>query len=116
MPTPLPAEYGEILEGYATALEAAPLSADTRRTYVSRVRQYLAWLHGDTGERRFRGDPLTLPNARDCSVRYCNNPLAALDDFYTWRGLGRADVTRDDLPRTAPRALDANAQIRWLRA
>ena len=32
------------------------------------------------------------------------------------RGLGRADITRDDLPRTAPRALGANAQVRWLRA
>jgi site-specific recombinase XerD len=131
-PTPLPAEYEEILGGYATALEVAPLSADTRRTYVSRVRQYLAWLHRDTGERR-SGDPLTLPGARDWavrdyrryllreadpkrSVRYCNNTLAALDDFHTRRGLGRADIARDDLPRTAPRALDANAQVRWLRA
>jgi integrase len=131
-PTPLPAEYDEILGGYAAALEAAPLSADTRRTYVSRVRQYLAWLHRDTGERRF-GDPLTLPGARDWavrdyrryllreadpkrSVRYCNNTLAALDDFYMRRGLGKADIARDDLPRTAPRALDANAQVRWLRA
>ncbi len=64
MPTPLPAEYDEILGGYAAALAAAPLSADTRRTYVSRDRQYLAWLHRDTGERRVRGDPLTLPGAR----------------------------------------------------
>ena len=131
-PTPLPAEYDEILGGYAAALAAAPLSADTCRTYVSRVRQYLAWLHRDTGERRF-GDPLTLPGARDWavrdyrryllreadpkrSVRYCNNTLAALDDFYVRRGLGRADIARDVLPRTAPRALDANAQVRWLRA
>ncbi|GAA4639020.1 hypothetical protein GCM10023196_099010 [Actinoallomurus vinaceus] len=29
---------------------------------------------------------------------------------------GFGDGGRDDLPRTAPRALDENAQIRWLRA
>ena len=132
-PTPFPAEYDEVLGGYAAALEAAPLSADTRRTYVSRVRQYLAWLHRDTSERRFGGDPLAVPGVRDWavrdyrrhllrfadpkrSVRYCNNALAALDDFYTRLGTGKADIARDDLPRAAPRALGANAQIRWLRA
>jgi hypothetical protein len=39
-----------------------------------------------------------------------------LDDFHTRLGLGKADVGRDDLPRAAPKALDENAQIRWLRA
>jgi integrase/recombinase XerC len=46
-----------------------PLSADTQRTYVSRVRQYPAWLHRDTGERRFGDDPLARPGARDWAVR-----------------------------------------------
>jgi len=50
------------------------------------------------------------------SVRYSNNALAALDDFHTRLGPGKANVGRDDLPRTAPRALDEKAQIRWLRA
>ncbi|WP_433185100.1 hypothetical protein [Actinoallomurus sp. CA-150999] len=50
------------------------------------------------------------------SVRYSNNALAALDDFHTRLGLGKANIGRDDLPRTAPRALDERTQIRWLRA
>ncbi|MFI6458639.1 hypothetical protein ACIBF6_44725 [Streptosporangium amethystogenes] len=37
-PTPLPADYAEILTDYAHALDDVPLSADTRRTYISRVR------------------------------------------------------------------------------
>jgi integrase/recombinase XerC len=49
-------------------------------------------------------------------VRYVNNALAALDDFHLRRGLGKADIGREDIPKTAPKAMDANAQIRWLRA
>jgi hypothetical protein len=111
-----------------------PLAHLTKRTYVSRVRMYLAWLSaGDQASRRFKGDPLTNPRARDWamrdyrlyllrdaepkrSVRYSNNALAALDDFYVRLGLGKADVARDDLPKTAPKALDGNTQVRWLRA
>jgi integrase len=132
-PTPLPAEFAGFLTDYAAVLEEVPLSADTRRTYVSRVRMYLAWLASPAGKRRFKDDPLTSPRARDWavrdyrlyllrdadpkrSVRYCNNALAALDDFHARLGLGKACIGRDDLPRTAPRALDEHAQIRWLRA
>ncbi|MFC7641579.1 tyrosine recombinase XerC [Streptosporangium lutulentum] len=83
--------------------------------------------------RRSKGDPLTNPKARDWavrdyrlhllrdaqpkrSVRYSNNALAALDDFHIRLGLGKGDISRDDLPKTAPKALDGNAQVRWLRA
>ncbi|MDF5757389.1 hypothetical protein [Spongiactinospora sp. TRM90649] len=95
-PTPLPDTSAEILDGYATALQDVPLAADTRRTYISRVRMYLAWLaeRPDGGV----GDPLAHARARDWavrdyrlyllreadpkrSVRYVNNALAALDDF-----------------------------------
>lgn len=133
LPTELSAWHAGILAGYAAALEQTALAAETRRTYLSRVRQYLAWLHGDDGARRITGDPLTLPPARDWavrdyrryllreadpkrSVRYANNALAALDDFYVRRGMGKAGIARDDLPKSAPRALDENAQIRWIRA
>jgi site-specific recombinase XerC len=133
LPTELSAEHAGILAGYAAALEQTALAAETRRTYLSRVRQYLAWLHGDVGARRFTGDPLTLRRARDWavrdyrryllreadpkrSVRYTNNALAALDDFYLRLGMGKAGIARDDLPKSAPRALDQNAQIRWIRA
>jgi site-specific recombinase XerC len=136
-PTLLPEDFTDFLATYASALEKVPMSADTRRTYVSRVRMYLAWLADGTSSgssrRRFRGDPLTNPTARDWairdyrlyllreatpkrSVRYSNNALAALDDFYVRLGLGKANVGRDELPKTAPKAMDANAEIRWLRA
>jgi len=107
-----------------------PLSADTRRTYVSRVRMYLARLADGSGHRRFRGDPLTNPVARDWairdyrlyllreatpkrSVRYSNNALAALDDFYVRLGPGKANLRRDEAPKTGPKAMDANAEIRF---
>lgn len=39
------------------------------------VRMYLAWLADGTGSgasrRRFRGDPLTNPTARDWAIRDC---------------------------------------------
>jgi integrase/recombinase XerC len=73
-------------------LALAPLSAETGRTYVSKVRQFLAWLAGADVE----GDPFRQPAARDWAVRdyrthlqavskrapaTVNNALAALDDF-----------------------------------
>ena len=39
---------------YVAALGAAPLSAQTRRTYASKVRRYLVWLAGAEVD----GDPL----------------------------------------------------------
>lgn len=45
-----------------------------------------------------------------------NNALAAVDDFYLRSGLGPANAVRVDLPTTAPRALGARAQTRYLRA
>ncbi len=41
---------------------------------------------------------------------YVNSALTALDDFHTRRGLGKANVTREDLPRSAPRALEERAR------
>jgi integrase/recombinase XerC len=132
-PTALPREYADFLAAYTGVLADVPLAADTKRTYVSRVRMYLAWLASPAASRRSQGDPLVSPRARDWavrdyrfyllrdadpkrSIRYSNNALAALDDFHVRLGLGKAEIGRDDLPKTAPRALDGNAQIRWLRA
>ena len=44
-----------------------------------------------------------------------NNALAAVDDLYIRRGLGPANAARAELPRTAPKALDSRAAIRYLR-
>jgi integrase/recombinase XerC len=116
-----------VLDEYRTALEAAPLAAQTRRTYASKVRQYLAWL-ADTEPDQ---DPFAGPDARDWAVRdyrthlqkvlkrkpaTVNNALAAIDDLYTRLGHGPANAKRADIPPVAPRALDPRAQIRYLRA
>ena len=110
-----------------TALEVAPLSAQTRRTYASKVRRYLLWLAGAGVD----GDPLASADGRDWAVRdyrgymqgvlkrsaaTVNGALAAVDDFYIRRGLGPAKAKRADVPATAPRALGPKAQIRYLRA
>jgi site-specific recombinase XerD len=120
-------ENTDALSGYIAALARAPLAAETRRTYTSKVRGYLMWL----ATADFNGDPLGEPQARDWAVRdyrtwlvtvakrapaTVNNTLAALDDFYTRRGLGPAAADRLDLPTQIPRALDDKAALRWLRA
>ena len=77
------------------------------------------------------GDPLGAADGRDWAVRdyrgylqsvlkrspaTINNALAAVDDFYSRRGLGPARARRAELPAAAPRALTGKAQIRYLRA
>jgi integrase/recombinase XerD len=64
-PRALPTRYATILQRYTEALASAPLSAQTRRTYESKVRQYLAWLA--TAE--LDGDPLKDKRGRDWAVR-----------------------------------------------
>jgi integrase/recombinase XerD len=116
-----------VLDSYASLLAAAPLAEPTRRTYASKVRQYLVWLAGA----ELDGDPLDSADRRDWAVRdyrahlqavlkrkpaTVNSALAAVDDFYIRRGLGAASVKRAEIPDAAPRALDHKAQIRYLRA
>jgi hypothetical protein len=57
-PTRLPPAYDTVLGEYA-----APLSAETRRTYRSRMRMFLSWLadHAAT----YSADPLADRQARD---------------------------------------------------
>jgi integrase/recombinase XerC len=95
-----------------------PLDGDTIRIYLSRVRQYLAWLADALESGAVDGDPLTGPAARDWTLRdyrtlmltvarrkaaTVNAHLTAVDDFYRRRGLGSAAVRREDLPKAAPR-------------
>lgn len=123
---PLPAGYAAALAGYAAALASAPLAADSRANYLSRVRGYLHWLAAAD----VAGDPLAAPAARDWAVRdyrvwlktvagrpptTVNNTLAALDDFSTRGGLRPAAARREPLARRAPRALDERAARRSLR-
>ncbi len=126
-PVPLSERFETVHENYTAALTDTTLSAETRRTYASKTRQYLAWLETASVD----GDALTDPAARDSAVRAwrirlltvvgqapttVNNALAAVDDFYSRRGIGRAAAERATLPAQAPRTLDRRAQRRWLRA
>ena len=123
----LPASETAVLADYTTALRSAPLSDQTRRTYASKVRQYLAWL----ADADLDQDPLTSAASRDWAVRdyrthlqtvlkrspaTVNNALAAVDDFYIRRGLGPASAARVEISAAAPCALDHRAQLRYLRA
>jgi site-specific recombinase XerD len=126
-PVDLPDAFAAVLDAYTAALAAAPLAAQSRRTYTSKARQYLAWL----AVADIDGDPLESAAGRDWAVRNyrnhlqavlkrkpatVNNALAAVDDLYTRRGLGPADARRVEIPAAAPRALGERAQVRYLRA
>lgn len=123
---PIPDTFAAALGDYTANLTKAPLSAQTRRTYASKVRQFLVWLEAAGTD----GDPLGEPAARDWAVRdyrtylqaiakraprTVNNALAAVDDFYTRLGLGPAHAKRADLPQTAPRALTRRVAVKFLR-
>ncbi len=126
-PVALPADFEDIVTAYAAHLTRSPLRGQTPRTYLSAARVYLAWL----ADGEHDGDPLGDPAARDWAVRdyrtylvtvakrapsTVNKAMAALDDFYTWKGLGPANAKRQELTARAPRALSPRAMIRYLRA
>jgi hypothetical protein len=57
-----PDELARVTAGYRDWLARQPLSVNTRRTYLGRVRQYCAYLETSAGD---YGDPLSDPHARD---------------------------------------------------
>jgi site-specific recombinase XerC len=127
-PSELTPENTAMLAEYAKHLEHMPLAGHTPRTYLGAVRGYLAWLE----QAEVDGDPLNDAKAMSWAVRdyrshlvtvakrataTVNKTLAALADFYTWRGLGKPQgVKRQQVPRHAPRAMDPRAKLRYLRA
>lgn len=126
-PVALHPHHDQALTAYVAALVSAPIAESSKVKYASRVRGFLAWLANADAD----GDPLADPAARDGAVRdyrawlktvakakatTINNTLAAVDDFYTRRGLGPAKAAREDVRRTSPRALDEKDTRRWLRA
>ena len=127
-PAGLTPENAALLAEYADHLERSPLTGHSPRTYLGAVRGYLTWLQGAGAD----GDPLHDAAARDWAVRdyrsylvtvakrataTVNKHLAALQDFYTWRGLGPPrGVRRHPVPRHAPKALAPRAKLRYLRA
>ncbi|MEQ7005661.1 tyrosine-type recombinase/integrase [Actinopolymorpha sp. B17G11] len=130
-PVPLPAALKSAHAIYVAELAQAPLSPESRRTYASKVRQYLVWLDSWLHATDAGGDPLSDPAVRDRAVREwrthlvtvaglapasINNALSAVDDLYIRRGMGRAAAQRVDVTAPPPRALDEQAQLCWLRA
>lgn len=127
-PAGLTPENAALLADYAAHLARSPLTGHTPRTYLGAVRAYLTWLQGAGAD----GDPLNDATAKDWAVRdyrsylvtvakratpTVNKHLAALQDFYTRRGLGQPQgVRRHQVPRHAPRALGPRAKKRYLRA
>lgn len=121
-------ENAALLAEYEVHLRRSPLAGHTPRTYLGAVRAYLAWLQHTEVD----GDPLADAAAKDWAVRdyrsylvtvakrataTVNKHLAALQDFYLWRGLGQLQgVKRHPVPRRAPRALAPRAKLRYLRA
>jgi len=118
-PTPLPPPYARVLVDYAAHLARADMTDQARRTYLSRVRMFLAWLAGADVD----GDPLTDPDAAVWAARdykaylygtrkrapaTVNAALAAVSDLALRRGLGKLDgqaVARLDLPARRPGCL-----------
>jgi site-specific recombinase XerD len=121
-------ENAALLAGYAKHLGHSPLRGHSPRTYLGAVRAYLGWLQQSGAD----GDPLRDAAAKDWAVRdyrsylvtvakrkipTVNKHLAALANFYVWRGLGEPQgVKRHQVPRHAPKALEPRAKLRYLRA
>jgi site-specific recombinase XerD len=121
-------ENAALLAEYAEHLAHSPLSGHSPRTYLGAIRAYLGWLQGAGTD----GDPLNDATAKDWAVRdyrsylvtvakrataTVNKHLAALQDFYLWRGLGQPKgAKRHQVPRHAPKALEPRAKTRYLRA
>ncbi len=118
----------EAAAAYGEWLERQPLAANTRRTYRVQVEQFCTYLAATTAD---VGDPLREQHAASYAVRAyrswlktvrkakpssVNLMLAALDHFYRFLGLGRPAVAREDPTKAAPRALEAQEQIAFLRA
>ncbi len=121
----------QALAGYETWLEHQPLAPRTRQEYRRWMRLFCAWLGDGADERALGADPLVDLAARDYAARdfkrflkseralgaaSVNLALAAVDHFYRHLGVGRANVRRESLPQTAPRALSGDEQRLLLRA
>ena len=117
-----------VLADYSVSLADQPLSPRTREAYRAAVTAFVAWL----GEREAGlGDALVAPRARDLAARdykrymkvdrglspaSVNQALAGMDHLFRFLGLGAAIVRREELPRSAPRALDVEQQRLLMRA
>lgn len=123
---PRPLDVDAARKAFGTWLVRQPLSERTAEAYRAQVGAYLTWLAGS----EHAAEALSSEAARDWAVRdykramkrrrlkptTVNQALAAIDAFYRCLGLGRPDVRREPLPQVAPKALDEDAQRRFLRS
>lgn len=120
-------DTGAVLADYARWLADQPLSERTREAYLAAVTAFAAWLQARDGG---VGEALLAPRARDLAARdykrhmkvqrglaaaSVNQALAGMDHLFRFLGLGAAIVRREELPRSAPRALGLEAQRDLLR-
>lgn len=111
-------------------VRATGLADRTKTAYVRQVRRFLTWLveqpeHGngarwvsephrrDWAVRDYKRHVLTVEHLSPASV---NLALAAIDNACTYMGIPPARVTREALPKRAPRALTEDEIRRVLRA
>ncbi len=114
-------------ETYSAWLDRQLLASRSREAYRAQVGACLGWLV-DTA---VPAAALTQQDRRDWAVRDCkrqmkvqkrwsattiDQALAAIDNFYRSRQMGRPDVTREQIPQVAPRALDETDQRQLMRA
>lgn len=111
---------------YEQWLATQPLSAQTRRTYLGRVRKFCEFVAGSESVT----DPFGGTQQRDRSVNEfktyleqleakpssINLALSAVDHFYRFLGLGSPDVKRVEIPQASPRALSDEEVERFVEA
>jgi site-specific recombinase XerD len=113
---------------YQKWLERQPVSAQTRRAYLSRINGFLGFL-GTSGEdlRRLVENEQERKHVIREFKRYLkqqikvlpatvNANLTAIDHFFQFLGTQATKVDREDLPQEAPRALSKAEQKAFLRA
>ncbi len=124
---PDPEQTGLYLATYQKFLLTQPFSIHTRRSYLSRTNLFLNFL---LTQPLSYGDPFHAELARDFAVRDFKNflktshaatpasvnlTLAALDHFYAFIGLAKPKVSREELIKAAPQALNLAEQKHLLR-
>jgi len=121
-----PLNPADIAITYDRWLRRQPLAERTTDAYRAQVGLYLRWL----ADSEHGGEALSAEAVRDWAVRdyrramkkrrlkpaTINQALAAIDNFYRSRGMGRPDVRREALAQVAPKALAEDDQRRFLRA
>jgi site-specific recombinase XerD len=126
-PVPKPLDPGAVITAYQGWLDHQPLAARSRDAYLDQVTSFVTWLSGsDHGamalsehaarDRAVRDYKRHVKTERKWAPSSVNQALAAIDNFYRSLSVGRAEISREELPQVAPRALEEADQRSFLRA